>query len=689
MDEVTYSIAKSEMLIQKNMQAEAMGIIDDVLKTYPDNSEALKLKIELLIHNRAEKAMILDYIKKLKKVNKTELIHYLTAQTHDIDRNEELIKKELNKLSRKNPNSPYIFKINEILYGRQQKAKLKTNESVQLEPVVNKGHEDISLEEALKKLDDFIGLDNVKKEIRKIVSVAKINIERNELLNIDSGEKDSYHFMFYGNPGTGKTTVARVLGDIFHALGIIEKPDVVEVDRSDLVGDHIGETAVKTRKIIKMAMGGVLFIDEAYALAREGAPNNDFGAEAIDTLLKAMEDNRDKFIVILAGYEDKMKNLFNVNEGLESRVNKHIYFENYDEQALLAIARQFAGKKHYTMTEEAELAFLMKIDSEQVKSNFSNARSVRNIIEEAIQNRALRLINTDYSQEQLKMIEAEDFGIDPSKMFSDNTDELLDELDQYIGLHDVKLEVRRLINNIKANKKREEAGIKVNQQSYHMVFHGNPGTGKTMVARHIGKLFKALGILKRGQVIEASRQDLVAQYIGHTANKTKRKIQEAYGGILFIDEAYSLNSGGQNDFGKEAVDVLIQEMEENREKLVVIMAGYTEDMNELFKLNQGLKSRITYRFEFNNYTSEEIAEILMMNGKRAGYPFEEACFNLLERLIHKITIHNASSDGNGRLARKLFEALERIQGERIVNNEHADASVFTVEDVNKLSANYK
>lgn len=686
-DSQNYLIISARVLNIQGEYDEALELVNGLLQQDVNHYELKKEKIELLINKKEPLDMILSEIKALRKIRKNEIIDYLTGKAYLAHGDYEKTNKQINKITRKNPNSKYVMLLNEMMKNKVVKVKVTSNSNENLELRINKSEDDISLKQALDKLEQFIGLQSVKTEVLKIVNVVQHEITRRKELGIEEETADSYHFMFYGNPGTGKTTVARILGDIFFALGILEKPDVVEVDRSDLVGEHIGETAVKTKKVIESAMGGILFVDEAYTLAK-GESSNDFGTEAIDTLLKAMEDNRDKFIVILAGYEDRMVSLLQMNEGLESRINKKVRFDDYNEEELLKIARMFAEKKYYTLTEEAEKAFLMKIESEQVKSNFSNARAVRNLIDEATQNRALRLNNSKVTKEQLKILEPVDFEIDINKMFSDDLDDLLKELDEFVGLASVKREIKRIINNIKANQKRAEAGIKVQQHSFHMVFYGNPGTGKTMFARFIGKLFKSLGILKRGQLIEVSREDFVGQYIGHTAPKTKHKIQEAYGGVLFIDEAYSLNSGGENDFGKEAIDVLIQEMENKRDKLVVIMAGYTEDMQNLFKLNKGLESRIVYNFEFADYTSEEITDILYKIAHKDGYILEDGCYNIIERTVHKIKISSPDSNGNGRLARNLFGELTRIQGDRLVENEDDNPIEIKCVDAEVLRASY-
>jgi len=333
-----------------------------------------------------------------------------------------------------------------------------------------------SLEEALSKLDSLIGLDNVKTEIKRIVQLIKYENKRANVLGIEKNSNQSYHFAFLGNPGTGKTTVARLIGDIFYYLGILEKGQLVEVDRSAIVGRFIGETAKLTKKVIDNAMGGILFIDEAYSLAKGGDGSNDYGAEAIEVLIKAMEDNRDKFTVILAGYTKEMKNLMKLNPGLKSRINLDIEFEDYKDYELVEIAKSMANEDYYKLNEDGEKAFLEKIKIEQVDENFANARVARNILESAIREKAFRIGDSQVSKEELVTLTPEDFGINLEFNALDKMNELQDELDSLIGLSDVKNIVKGIINTLELQNRKKEMDIECEDISLNMIFSGNPGT---------------------------------------------------------------------------------------------------------------------------------------------------------------------------------------------------------------------
>ena len=269
--------------------------------------------------------------------------------------------------------------------------------------------EEESLEDILAKLNNLIGLENVKSDVNSLINLIQIRKIREER-GIEQPDM-SLHLVFSGNPGTGKTTVARLLGEIYSKIGILSKGHLVETDRSGLVAGYVGQTAIKTQDKIKEAMGGILFIDEAYSLSASKG-ENDFGEEAIDTILKAMEDNRDDFIVIVAGYPQLMDDFLHSNPGLESRFNKHLYFDDYNPQELFEIFVSMEEKSSLKLDEKAE-KFLKGHFEDVYKcrgDNFANGRYVRNIFEKVLSNQADRLVNMeDISDDDLNTLIIEDF----------------------------------------------------------------------------------------------------------------------------------------------------------------------------------------------------------------------------------------------------------------------------------------
>ena len=523
------------------------------------------------------------------------------------------------------------------------------------------------LKKALDELDSLVGLEGVKAEVRKIINKEKVDAARRaEGLPV---APRSLHMIFTGNPGTGKTTVARLLARIFRALGVVEKGQLVEVDRSGLVGRYMGETATKTSEKVDEAIGGVLFVDEAYQLCT--SDTDDYGKEAIATLLKRMEDARDKLIVIAAGYTDEMRDFLGANSGLASRFAIKIEFADYTAPELAKIFRQQAAKNKYVLSAELDEglnAAMEKLTRHRDKM-FGNARFARQLFEDATGRQADRLAEAGTLEgPALATLEMSDLGLGEKAIDvrAPTIEEVLAELDGLVGMQSVKDEVKRLVATCRANKLREAQGIESATMSYNFVFTGNPGTGKTTVARILAKAFRALGILERGHLVETDRSGLVAAYAGQTALKTQKLIDSAVGGVLFIDEAYQLNQGQNDTYGSEAVATLLKRMEDERGRMVVVIAGYKDEMKRFFELNSGLESRFGRELFFPDFTTKEMATIFRQTAKKNKYVLSPDVEHWIEPYIGLMTKDRGKNFGNGRWVRNLFEKTVERQSMRIV-----------------------
>jgi SpoVK/Ycf46/Vps4 family AAA+-type ATPase len=582
-----------------------------------------------------------------------------------------------------------------------------------------------SADEVLDELDQMIGLSSVKEEVNKLL--AGIEVERKRREQGLPAARVSRHMVFTGPPGVGKTEIARALGEIYRSLKVLRKGHVVEVQRADLVAGYIGQTAMKTLDKCKEALDGILFVDEAYSLAGEG---KDFGHEAIATLLKFMEDNRDRIMVIAAGYPNEMRRFIATNPGLASRFNRTIEFPAYEPKELAAILRLMAGRQSAELPDALEQSLVPWIESQSRSEGWGNAREMRNLLDKAGEAQSLRVAADPTADiTKIEMVDFESIGVPlvrthvpppappppvptiptpasivvehslvPASSSPDHLaprrgrrlkveatippertlDQALDRLEEMVGLESVKEEVNKLMSALEVERLRREQGLVVAPISRHMVFTGPPGVGKTEVARALGEIYRSLNVLRKGHLVETDRSGLVAGYIGQTAPKTLDKCREALDGILFIDEAYSLARPG-NDFGQEAIDTLLKFMEDNRDRIVVIVAGYPNEMQCFINSNPGLSSRFTKTIEFPPYAANELAAILQVMAKRQNFVLPDDLESNLGPWM-KVGMRSKSW-GQAREMRTLLERAREAQATRIVHDPSGDMRKLTMADI--------
>lgn len=568
--------------------------------------------------------------------------------------------------------------------------------------------EDLSetFEDVLARLDELIGLSEIKKRVRdhaKYIQFLQLRRDR----GFAEEEDINIHSVFIGNPGTGKTTVAGMMGKIYKKMGLLSSGHVHEVDRVDLVGEYIGQTAPKVKEAIEKARGGVLFIDEAYSLARTNDDTKDFGREVIEILMKEMSNGEGDLAIIAAGYPKEMYHFLNSNPGLKSRFNLTYEFPDFMPQELALIASYACGKKGVKLTRGAK-AKIEELITEAFRKRdrtFGNARFVFDLLERAKINLGLRIMRKkDIEQlraDALATVTLEDVDnmtVYPTKfrpkipVDSKLLASSLAELDQLIGMEPIKKEIRELVDLVTYYKSVGKSVL--NSFNLHTVFIGNPGTGKTTVARILTKIYKALGILERGHMIETDRQGLVAGYVGQTAIKTAERINEAMGGVLFIDEAYSLTTSFQNtssaDFGNEVVQTILKRMEDHRGEFFVFAAGYPENMEVFLKANPGLRSRFDKILRFEDYSVADLKEIATKMLEDKGYELDKKASEHLAGYLSFLHSYRDRYFGNARTVRTIIDQAIKNQNLRLAaipKDQRKDHHLLNLQDVNEFQSN--
>jgi SpoVK/Ycf46/Vps4 family AAA+-type ATPase len=518
---------------------------------------------------------------------------------------------------------------------------------------------------ALTRLDALVGLATVKKYLKEKMAEAAYH-RRGSTATPRSPEcqrlvpapmpgwrrRLRLHVVLQGNPGTGKTTVAQLMGDLYRDAGLLDVGHVVKATRADLVGQYVGHTAPRVQAAVNQALGGILFIDEAYDLCR--GDDDDFGQEAVATLTEAMSANDGRLAVVLAGYPDDMKRFLATNDGLSRRFNEILTLDDYGPAELETILRSQLTARESIPAPDLDSALPRLCDGIYATRDrsFGNAGAMEQLADAITRNRIIQ----GADQAGVRHLPTQEAQLLERPAVTGQG--VLEELDSLVGLQAVKSRVRTIFNRLAVERQRGSGREVV---AGHMVFSGNPGTGKTTVARLMARQFHAVGLLPRPEVHETTAASLIAGYVGQTTVRTREFLESGIGRLIFIDEAHQLarGSGQMNNasFGRDVIDALVPFAENHRHECVIVLAGYTDAMAELIRADDGLASRFPQTLAFEDYAPEDLVLIFDAMIRHAGFTWPTAAGrDRLVRHFARLKTVAGRGFGNARAVRGVVNA---------------------------------
>ena len=552
-----------------------------------------------------------------------------------------------------------VSQIYSLYYCRKRQMKLLTADCVP-----DDAPQFQSVETVLSQMDELVGLQQAKEEFS--------NIYKMQLAGLSEGS-GSYHMLFSGNPGTGKTTVAKMAADLLYSMNVIKKNKLVVAKPSDMISEWIGGTGTKAMEVIRRAYNGVLFVDEAYGIA-----TMDRGEDLLNILVQEMENNSHKLVVILAGYTREMRELLKRNPGLSSRISRQIEFEDYTQEELAEIFLSMCQKEGFSLDPSARDELDDCIAALMTKEFFGNAREIRNMLQElkeAWSEEYYEAVTRDGAENvQLPRVFATHHF---AKIMPPKKEVSINDL---IGLDVMKNKLEQFKRQALYQKHLKEKGFSgLSDFSMHMIFTGNPGTGKTTVAKLIADDLYSVGMLRTNRLVVAERKDLVSAY-GDTGRKTADVIQKAVGGVLFIDEAYSL--ADRQGLSNECIEVLLTAMEEHKSDTVFIFAGYVDEMRDFLAMNPGIKSRIGYTFHFEDYTPDELTQIYAEKMRKAGFLVSAGALKKVREVMEYF--HVLKNFGNGRFVDHVIHQTISQRANRDFTNQYRNIQVQDIPSIKEL-----
>ncbi|WP_044640339.1 AAA family ATPase [Risungbinella massiliensis] len=511
------------------------------------------------------------------------------------------------------------------------------------------GAKSVSFDDIHTELNNLVGLHDLKDQVNRFIK--KLKGEQKLLsMGLVLSQKPSMHMVFSGDEGTGKSEVTKIMAKLLYRSGYLNSEKVVEVTRSDLIGNSLTTSMEKTKKKIEDSLGGIFFIENADTLGNRNSSETE--KAILEYLSRKMDEEKGNLVVILEGNKSNMDQLLAAHGGLKSRISYSFHFKDFTPSELAEIGIRKLESQGY---DSSQIKDTLEESISLISNNGvveGNARWVETFTEKIIENLMIRIADHDQEEplNQIKQIDLKQalglvYETSEQSRLDTLRDQSLKELNSMVGLNKVKNSMSDLMKFLSIEHKKREKGFIVDRPNIHMIFDGSPGTGKTTVARIIAKILRSIGWLSNGHLIEVSRSDLVGEYLGQTAPKVRDAVNRARGGILFIDEAYSL---AQDKFGQEAVNELIKEMEDKRDELVIILAGYKDHIDKLMDTNPGFRSRIPYRFHFHDYSHEEIFTILTNSLKKNHLLLNAENEQLISQLLQKCSSSGGKIEGNGR-----------------------------------------